>query len=393
MTKRSIDGLRSSTKPWIAWDSALTGFGLRVQPTGVKSYIVNFRVGPGGRNAPNRRLVIGRATSMLPREARRIAHGILGRAARGRDPSAERLEARRVPSLADAFEEFLSANPHRAPSTVACYQRYCRLYLSDWMHRALDRIGRKDVEARFNRISRDHGHAPANQTMTMLRSVYVRPCADLPALRNPVSLWLAAGGKYHPKRHRRIPPPSAVLPQWRAGIEKAIDNPLHQDVFWFGLYTGMRRGEVLALHWANVDLRRRCFSIPETKTGEPLQLPVTRQILDVFQRRSEAGVNGLVFPSATSRSGKITELHYLYKRIEDAGGANFWFHAMRNCFITIAERDLTLPHALTKRLVNHARPNNVTERYAAEWTMGQLRKPAQRIADRIDLLSTRKPRY
>ena len=44
------------------------------------------------------------------------------------------------------------------------------------------------------------------------------------------------------------------------------------------------------------------------------------------------------------------------------------------------------PHALTKRLVNHAPPNDVTEGYAADWTIGQLRDPAQRIADRIEAL-------
>ena len=59
---------------------------------------------------------------------------------------------------------------------------------------------------------------------------------------------------------------------------------------------------------------------------------------------------------------------------------------MRNCFITVAERELMLPHALTKRLVNHAPLNDVTEGYAADWTIGQLREPAQRIADRIEEL-------
>ena len=43
-----------------------------------------------------------------------------------------------------------------------------------------------------------------------------------------------------------------------------------------------------------------------------------------------------------------------------------------------------LPRSLTKRLVNHARPSDVTKGYAADWTVGQLREPAQRVADRID---------
>ena len=49
-------------------------------------------------------------------------------------------------------------------------------------------------------------------------------------------------------------------------------------------------------------------------------------------------------------------------------------------------RCLMLPTNLTKRLVNHARPQDVTEGYAADWTMEQLRESAQRIADRIDEL-------
>ncbi len=62
------------------------------------------------------------------------------------------------------------------------------------------------------------------------------------------------------------------------------------------------------------------------------------------------------------------------------------FHALRHAFISVADRDLMLPPSLTKRLVNHSRPQDVTEGYAADWTMKQLRDPAQRIADRIDSL-------
>lgn len=42
-----------------------------------------------------------------------------------------------------------------------------------------------------------------------------------------------------------------------------------------------------------------------------------------------------------------------------------------------------LGEILARRLVNHARPHDVTEGYAADWTVEQLREPAQRIADRI----------
>ncbi len=72
-----------------------------------------------------------------------------------------------------------------------------------------------------------------------------------------------------------------------------------------------------------------------------------------------------------------------YARIGEVVGARFWCHGLRNPFITVAERELMLPRSLTKRLVNHARPSDVTEGSAADWAVGQLREPAQRVADRI----------
>ena len=45
IAKRAIDSLKPAEKPWIAWDDKLTGFGVQVHPSGVKSYIVNYRPG------------------------------------------------------------------------------------------------------------------------------------------------------------------------------------------------------------------------------------------------------------------------------------------------------------------------------------------------------------
>ena len=82
----------------------------------------------------------------------------------------------------------------------------------------------------------------------------------------------------------------------------------------------------------------------------------------------------------------MADLSPFYAGISEAAGTRFWFHGLRNAFITVAERELMLPRSLTKRLVNHARPSDVTEGYAADWTVEQLREPAQRVADRIDEL-------
>ena len=87
LTKRTVDALDPEDKSWIAWDDRLVGFGCRVQSSGTKSFIVNNRSGDGGRNAPNKRVVIGRHGRVGPDEARRKARDMLGQVARGEDPA------------------------------------------------------------------------------------------------------------------------------------------------------------------------------------------------------------------------------------------------------------------------------------------------------------------
>ena len=155
----------------------------------------------------------------------------------------------------------------------------------------------------------------------------------------------------------------------------------------------MRLREVLPLRWNRVGMAALVFRVEETKTGTPLELPITRQLATVPERlfadggASSNNAEDWVFPSALPGAvGHIADLSHHYKRIGEAGGTRFWYHGLRNCFITVAERDLLLHHALIKRLVNHAPASDITEGYTADWTIEQLRQAAQRIADRIDSL-------
>jgi len=390
ISKRTVDALEPAEREWIAWDDRLTGFGVRVYPSGRKSYIVNYRAGDGGRRAPNKRIVLGRSDRLSADRARRMAQKALGDVAGGGDPAAERAEARGMPLLRQAFEEYLQANPNRVPRTDKGYRQAVNRYLRDWLDRPLDAITRRDVEARFNHLSVNHGWAPANRTISLLGSIYRRPCVDLDGLRNPVEQWRAAGGKLHAKKRRKISSPAEVLPRWRAGIDEVVAWPAARDAFWAGFLTGMRLNEVLALRWERVDRKALIFRVERTKSGVPLELPITRQLADVFSRRWEecGGRDGWVFPSPASGSGRIPDLSQYYKRIGAACGTRFWYHGLRNAFITVAERELMMPPSLTKRLVNHAPPQDITQSYAADWTIDQLREPAQKIADRIEALMT-----
>ena len=114
LTEPAVEALAPGDRPWTAWDDRLTGFGVRIEPSGTKSFLVNYRTGGGGRKAPNKRVVLGRHGKIAPERARQMAQQVLGAVAGGGDPAGERAGARAMPLLADAFDDYLAANPGRA---------------------------------------------------------------------------------------------------------------------------------------------------------------------------------------------------------------------------------------------------------------------------------------
>ena len=389
LTIPAIEELEPAARPWIAWDDKVTGFGVRVQPSGAKSFIVNFRMGKGG---PLKRMVVAKVGEMLPGQARQRARSIIERAARGENPEKARDAVLAIPTLEQVFEAYMAADEGRAPRTVETYRYEMKRYLGDWLSRPLDSIDVEDVRDRFERITDNHGWSAANRVISLMRSLYRKPCADIEALHNPVSLWLAEDGRFHAKPRREISTPTDVLPRWRAGIEAEVDNAVIRDALYFAMYTGLLREEVLTLNWEHVDLAARTFKVRHTRGTVSSDLPVTTQLAGILDRRHaecgrpEPGLHAWVFPSPTSASGHLKETKHLYGRISDAGGAKFWFQGMRNCYLAVAERDLLLPSSLTSRLLNRAPIGGIAAGHPEDWTIEELREPGQRIANRIEEL-------
>src|SRR6202163_1493562 len=97
LTKRTVDALKPlSDRDLVVFDSELSGFGIRVKPSGRKSYLMQYR-NAGGRS---RRLTIAGHGRLTADEAKDEAKRLLAAAARGQDPAEERHRALRAPTVA-----------------------------------------------------------------------------------------------------------------------------------------------------------------------------------------------------------------------------------------------------------------------------------------------------
>ena len=66
LTKRVVDAAEKKDKRYYLWDSELSGFGLRVETSGAKTFIVRYRAEGGGRSAAQRFVTVGRYGPLTP---------------------------------------------------------------------------------------------------------------------------------------------------------------------------------------------------------------------------------------------------------------------------------------------------------------------------------------
>ena len=85
----------------------VSGFGVRVRPTGAKSYVVLYRAG-AGRGAPVRRYTTAAAGNITSDRARARATVILGAVAHGHDPVHEKTIERCAPTVTQLADRFMT---------------------------------------------------------------------------------------------------------------------------------------------------------------------------------------------------------------------------------------------------------------------------------------------
>ena len=138
LTKSMVERLPATEQDYLIWDGQLPGFGVRVKPSGVKSYVVQYR---NRKTGASRRKTLGQHGPLLSfHKARERARIILAEALKGNDPVADDHAARAAPTVTDLAADYLEhhAIPKKRPRSVA----NDRLMIE---RNILPRLGRKKV--------------------------------------------------------------------------------------------------------------------------------------------------------------------------------------------------------------------------------------------------------
>ncbi len=335
-------------REYTVWDNHVAGLGVRVRPSGGRSYILLKNA--GGRS---RRVSLGPVSLKTVAEVRREC---LARQASPEPDSAS------GPTRAPLFRDFVAGEWRKThfegykPSTRRTATHLVeRRLLPAFGSKPLDRITTARIGRWFDAFSRT---APgnANHALDLLRQII-----NFAVARSHVETNPAQGVQ----RNRRTPLTRFLSREEIARLHRALDgqtrktNREQADIIRLLLLTGCRRGEIVQLRWSEVDGDRLVLS--DGKTG-PRTVPLNTQARRILERQPRGG-SAFVFPSPRDLSrprGRNLALWYRVRR--EAGIEDVRLHDLRHTHASHAVMN-GVPVPVVSRLLGHASVS-MTLRYA-----------------------------
>lgn len=257
------------------YDTTITGFVLECRCSGGRTFYLRYE-DAAGRQKQHK---IGRFEDISFTEARKAAQRLRSEVVLGGDPGAKKAEARAVPLYRELAEMHLAdAKLHqRAFATTEMYVR--RHILPKWGKTRLTDIDTRAV-AQWLSEKRAEGLAPA--TVEKIRVLFGRSF-------ELGSRWGIPGSDKNPTRGvPRKPLNNArerfLTAEEAARLRKAAaesQNPQLQHIVGLLLLTGARVRELLDARWEHVDVDRRVWLIPTSKTGKSRHVPLSAAALEI----------------------------------------------------------------------------------------------------------------
>ena len=259
------------------FDSKLSGFGVRVFPSGIKSFILFYR-----HQGRLRRLTLGRYPIITLAEARRLALDALGRVTHGSDPHQEKQDARRKSTFEDAVGRFVAEHcqRHNRAETAHETARILRTrFVGKWRTRDLQEIARADIARVLDNIIGEGKGSTANHALAAIRKFF-NWCVE----RGLVETSPCTGIKSPaPNRSRdRVLSDVELAAVWHASSR--VEFPFGTIVKLL-ILTGQRRGEVTEMRWNELDFENATWSIPaeRTKSFRAQVVPLGPQAISLLQ--------------------------------------------------------------------------------------------------------------
>jgi integrase len=401
ITKRLIDSLKPRESEYFVWDSALAGYGVRIQTTGAISYVVKYRAG-SGRAAPTRRLTLAKVGTITPDEARTLAKKILGSVAHGADPAAQRAADKRASTLAEVAEQFLTEHVEakRSASSAGSYRDLLeRLAFPEIGKRKADKV----TSAEIQRLHSKNAHTPyqANRLLRVLSSLFTFAAKAhvVPAGFNP-----CRGIEYFPEegRERYLTTPElaligeAIREAETVGLPYSVDEakptakhapkegsrrtvigPHAAGALRLLIFTGARLREILHLKWDQIDFERGLLLLPTSKTGKKtivLNAPALAVLNDLPK-------TGSFVIAGTSPDKPRSDLKKPWKAVsKQAGLTGVRIHDLRHTHASVgAGAGLGLP--IIGKLLGHTQ-SATTQRYA-HLDNDPLKRASEHIGSRL----------
>ncbi|MAF61688.1 MAG: integrase [Blastomonas sp.] len=381
LNKRSVDSLLPPSKGQaVLWDTEVRGYGVRVLPSGTKTFILQYR-NPEGIQ---RRINIGRYGVLTVDQARDQAKLFLASVIKGEDPADETRRARKGMTVAEMCEWYLAEaragnilgrmnRPIKASSLDMDESRIKTHIIPLLGKRVVAQLSVADVEQMQSDVKNGKtakartggrggqatgGAGVASRCLGTLQAIigHAKHKGLLAAHPTQGAKKLASA-----KRTRRLSVAEIeTLGKAIAFAERNHENPVALGVLKTLLLTGYRREEAQAMQRSWVNAAGGFVSFPDTKGGAQVRA-IGPAALKIVQSQPEILGNPYVFASETG-AGPYTAVSSCLDRVcKLAGISGVTPHTLRHTFGSIAG-ELGFSELTIRAMLGHA-SQNVTQDY------------------------------
>ncbi len=268
ITKRVVDGLRPVEKDIWIWDEEVHGFGVRVKPSGRKSYLVQYR----NHYGTTKKITLGQHGVLTPNQARQEATRLLAEVRLGGDPAQERRAMRNGLTVDGLIDQYLDEHVriHNRASTAREAERVSRKHIRPAI--GANKIG--DVStADVMRLHREMASTPRQANLALAIMSKMFNLAEAWGLRSPNSNPCRHVKRYRENSRERFLTEGELL---RVGEvmnlmeAEGTTSKVVLDAIRLLALTGCRSGEVLKLRWDDINFDASALQLNDSKTGTRL---------------------------------------------------------------------------------------------------------------------------